>query len=558
VTRPNPSTALAESVIDELYRNGVRLVAISPGSRSGALAIAAAAHPGLHSVVALDERSAAFHALGNAKATGRPSAVIATSGTAPANWFPAVVEADMSMTPVILISADRPAELRGVGANQTIDQVGMFGDKVRHAGELSADTGGNDQWRGEVSSAIAVATGVRPGPAHLNIAFREPTVPVTDDGRTAAEPFDDPVEGRPGGRPWLEALEEPRPSPPTIPFAPRGLVIAGDGAYDRALLVTEAQRLGWPVLGTALAGIRGWSAVTSYHHILAGPAPEELRPETVLAVGHIGPSDRLDRLVSLATTRVRVDVWGRHIDPARDATHRSACDPVDMLRHIDGGGADNEWSGAWARADEAVREAVDTVIDTQPRPTGPGIARVLTSLDWDLLVVGSSLPIRDVDAHVTRGGAIVGNRGASGIDGLVSTALGAATTADRALAFLGDLSLLHDANGFLIDRPRDLTLVVANNGGGGLFDTLPQANHAPEYERLFLTPQHRSFAELALLHRLGHATVSDIGDLSQTVTTAVETGGIQIVEVVVDRNDDMAMRRALDDVGRSAVASLHP
>jgi 2-succinyl-5-enolpyruvyl-6-hydroxy-3-cyclohexene-1-carboxylate synthase len=548
---------MAEAVIDELQRNGVRLVVMSPGSRSAALAIAAAGHPGLDTVVALDERSAAFHALGRAKSAGEPCVVISTSGTAPANWFPAVVEADMSMTPLVLVSADRPAELRGVGANQTIDQVGMFGAKVRHASDLDANGGDNEHWRQEVCTAVAAARHLHPGPVHLNIAFREPTVPVSDDGRSTAEPFEPSVDGRPDGRPWV-AARFPAPGPtPRIPHSPRGLVIAGDGPYDRSQILGEANRLGWPVLGTVLSGTRGSGTIDSYHHLLAGPLPDALRPDIVVAIGHIGPSPRLESLFGAARIRVRVDGWGRNIDPGQDATHRIHGDPADLLTRFDKDTVEPGWAQEWSRLHAAVRSALDSEAGSREKPTGPGIAHALSSLLWGRLIVGSSLPIRDVDAHLVCQGSVLANRGASGIDGLVSTALGAATVAPRTIAFLGDLSFLHDANGFLIDRPRDLTLVVANNGGGGLFDALPPARHAPDFERLFVTPQQRDFAALAHFHHLAHVRVADALDLSSAICAFMDSGGLGVVEVIVDRRYDLATREAMDEIGREVVSSLY-
>jgi 2-succinyl-5-enolpyruvyl-6-hydroxy-3-cyclohexene-1-carboxylate synthase len=298
--------------------------------------------------------------------------------------------------------------------------------------------------------------------------------------------------------------------------------------------------------------------MTAYHHILAGPLPGSLRPEIIVAVGQIGPSDRLDQLIALARRRVRVDGWGRVIDPRRDATHRVHGDPVELLHRIDQAGVDPEWAHGWSLLDQTVRESLKREIDTREGATGAGIAHALSSLDWDRLVVGSSLPIREVDAHLTRGGPVVANRGASGIDGLVSTALGAASLGTGTVALLGDLSLLHDANGFLIDRPRDLTVVVVNNGGGGLFDGLPQARHSPEYERLFLTPQFRDLGALSAFHHLSHVRVSDITGVTHAVSTAIGGGGLGVVEVGVDRDYDLATRRRLDEVARGTVTSFHP
>jgi 2-succinyl-5-enolpyruvyl-6-hydroxy-3-cyclohexene-1-carboxylate synthase len=262
MTQPNPSTALARAVADEMARHGVSLAIISPGSRSAALAIAFDQHPDITTRVVVDERSAAFWALGHARATGHPAAVIATSGTAAANHLPAVIEADQSLMPLIVISADRPPEQLHVGANQTIDQIGLFGNKVRwfcNIGPAQSGADHNSYWRSTVSQAMAraVGQGSRPGAVHLNVAFREPTVPVEDDGRSVADPYPFSIEGRPGGGRWQEhSIARPGAAALETPAGSRGLIMAGEGDFDPELLMAAADRLGWPVLATAQSGLR--------------------------------------------------------------------------------------------------------------------------------------------------------------------------------------------------------------------------------------------------------------------------------------------------------------
>lgn len=549
--RPNPSTALAEVIVDELVRNGVTLFVISPGSRSAALAIAAAHHPGAETTVVIDERSAAFRALGRAK-SGQGSAVIATSGSAPANWFPAVVEADASLTPLLLLSADRPPEMQGVGANQTIDQSGMFGKKVRASIDIEAPDGSdsNPVWREAVCRAVSESRGGggRPGPVHLNVAFREPTVPVTDDGRTVADPYTHPIAGK-GEGVWCDASVPPPPDEIPRLSGRRGLVIAGDGDYDRDELASEAARLGWPVLATALSGLRGGDAVDAYHHMLAGPVPDSLHPEIVVAIGATGPSDRLDGLVAMAGSRVRVDRWGRHIDPRRDATIRLAADPVALLRMIESE-PDPDWGGAWRSAQVRVRDALASEIMWG---TGAAVVTALDRVGLGCLVAGSSLPVREVDAHLRSGTRVIANRGASGIDGVVSVALGVAGAVPATLLLAGDLSLLHDSNGFLSEAVPPLVTVVLNNGGGGLFDSLPTAAHAPSYERLFVTPPERDFSVLARLHGLDHELADSSAELTEAVRAGLVADRASIVEVRIDRATDLAARRRLDSVAASAV-----
>lgn len=561
MTQPNPSTALARVVIDELARHGVELVVLSPGSRSGALAIAAAEHERVSERVVIDERSAAFHALGRSKATGVPSAVISTSGSAPANFMPAVVEADMALTPLIVISADRPVEMRGVGANQTINQVGLFGPKVRFAADIEApddDTDSNDVWRSTVSSAVGAALGSKgmPGPVHLNIAFREPTVPISDDGRSQAGPYPHPIEGKSGGGPWATHDAPPAPDPQLeIPASSRGLVIAGEGAYDGDALREAATVLGWPVLATALSGLRGEDTVSSYHHLLADGVPDHLQPEIVVAIGAVGPSSRLEDLIASARFRFRVDALGRNIDPGRNATSVIHANPVQVLGRVVAGAGEGGWVHGWAKLDADARLAYDDYLSGLTEPSGAGVVTRLNHASWDVLVAASSLPIREVDAHLTRPGRVIANRGASGIDGFVSTALGVASTGPGALAVCGDLSLLHDSNGFLTDVPEDLVLVVLDNDGGGLFDSLPQAIHAPQFERLFITPHGRRLRDLAAFHEIGYAEVDDESHLAGLIDERQSDDGVHIIRVPVDRRHDLGVRQALDGIGAEVARS---
>lgn len=545
MTHPNASTALARVVVDELADRGVEVVVIAPGSRSGALAIAAAAHDGLDTVVVVDERSAGFHSLGVARASGRASAVISTSGTAAANFYPALIEADMSCVPLVVITADRPAEMQGIGANQTIDQVGMFGAKVRASVNFEAPdeaTDLNATWRTEVGRAVAAATYGRPGPVHINVRFREPTVPVSDDGRTVGVeyPFDTPR--------LAVAGQVPEPADPSdLPRlnAARGLIIAGDGRYDRDELAKRAASIGWPVLATAVSGMRGGDVVTTYHHLLGHGVPTEARPDTVVAVGAIGPSLRLENLVASAGHRVRIDAWGRRVDPGRNATDVLAGDVNDLLDRVDGVET-GDWSARWLELGRDRLAGLRARLDESEVMTGAAVAVTLDQVDWGSLVVASSLPIREVDAHLTRSGQVLANRGASGIDGFVSTALGAASRIPRTVAFAGDLSLLHDSNGFINDASIDLTLVVVDNGGGGLFDSLPQARHAPDYERLFVTDPHRDLSVLAEFHGLRYEEATNPRDLDRLAREGLARPGIDLIRVPVDRQHDLEMRAQLD------------
>lgn len=546
MTYPNPSTALAAVVVDELAAGGVRHIVISPGSRSAALAIAAVEHDAIETRVVVDERSAAFHALGVALASSQPVAVLATSGTAPANFYPAVVESDMSCVPLVAISADRPAELQGVGANQTIDQFELFGSKVRAYAGLEAPEPGidaNRDWRTVVAGLInAAARGSKPGPVHINVAFREPTVPVSNDGRSTAPPyqFDTPRLAN-----TLAVTHSPRLPFDIPPISPnRGVVIAGEGFYDRDTVWRETARLGWPLVATAQSHLRGEEVVTAYHSMLAAGIPDELGPETVVAIGAIGPDPVLEALFASARTRIRVDSWGRSIDPGRNATVSLAADPAEVLGRIEGT-APPGWLRSWLEEDRSTRTRLAAALGGRDRMSGGAVAAAMNDVGWDALVVSSSLPIREVDAHLRRAGRVFANRGASGIDGFVSTSLGVASVVPRTLALSGDLSLLHDANGFLHDATIDLTMVVIDNGGGGLFDSLPPATYAPHYERLFVADPQRDLAALARFHGARVESVEDVRGLVAACSRALDRPGLDLILVRVDRAYDLEARTQL-------------
>ena len=453
--------------------------------------------------------------------------------------------------------------MQGIGANQTVDQVEFFGKKVRFATTIEAPGHEEDmdgEWRSTIDRVVRAAEGSlgRRGPVHLNIRFEEPTVPVTDDGRTRAQPYPHSIEGRPGHRVWLHE-ENPQVAPVTrleVPPSSRGLIIAGDGVYDREAVRRNSDRLGWPIVATALSGMRGEEVVSTYHHALADGVPSFLCPQIVVAVGSVGPSSRVEDLIASARFRLRVDVSGRIIDPRRNATAVLHADPVEVLETLVAE-PDASWGDKWLGLDADVRKVLQSYISGLASPSGAGIATAINDSRWDSLVVSSSLPIRDVDAHLTEGGAVIGNRGASGIDGFVSTALGVASVGDRTLAISGDLSLFHDSNGFHVDIRDDLVMVVVDNDGGGLFDLLPQAIHAPEYERLFVTPHGRNMEALAEHHGVAYLETEDMAAMKGLIGEAQDAGGVTLVRVPVERSHDLAVRHALDELGAGAARSGH-
>ena len=567
-SHPNPSTALANTVVDELVRGGVRRFALSPGSRSGALARAAQEHAQAAVAVLIDERSACFFAMGAARMSDKPTAVITTSGTAAANLFPGVVEADRAGVPLIVITADRPPELRQTGANQTIDQINLFGGAVRwfwEAGAAEDRPQSNAYWRASTARAIAEAAGWagRPGPVHINLPFREPTSPTSHDGRSQAPPFTSPTKGRAAGAPWIRSE---RTLPSDVGFwskvtqARRGVVVVGEGTGKSPVYAQLAERLGWPLLAEAMSGLRHPSTITTFHHLLQG-SPAALRPDLMLCFGQSGLSPSLSGLLAdHSIPQIVVGAPGGWADPNRAVSHLMTANPTlaasEWLDHSEQS-ADGEWLAVWQEADRVCRLVIDGILDESDQLSEPRIARDLAGMPLDALVVGSSMPVRDVDWFARKTPPkVIGNRGASGIDGLVSTTLGAAWANPVRMACLtGDLALLHDSNGFLVDESLSCVLVVINNNGGGIFTFLPQARH-PHFEKLFGTPHGRDFEALAAFHELGFHRLERASELCPTVHSALQAGGLWLVEAQTNREENHRLHKRITTETTARLAFL--
>jgi 2-succinyl-5-enolpyruvyl-6-hydroxy-3-cyclohexene-1-carboxylate synthase len=550
---PNASTALAEVIVDELVRSGVRRVVIAPGSRSAALAIAAARSSDIDVTVVIDERSAAFFALGVAKASGIPAAVVTTSGSAIAHLFPAVIEADTACVPLLLFTADRPPELHGIGANQTIEQAGLFGTHVRAGIELGPaehDPGAPSEWRRAVAGAVAASAD---GPVHVNVSFREPVVPETDDGRDRDRVFSyatDPTEsadplGPPAGMTPM-TLDESWTGPE------RGVVVVGDSPFVEIHAADRlAARLGWPLIVEPTAGARPPQTITVAHHVLSDPElASRLAPEVAIVVGRANLSRPLGSWLS-GVRRLIIDPRVTRV-PDASAVLGLGWPQFDTVIRREG-----EWRKTWLDIEGVGRLALDGHLDDSPL-TEPRLARDTADAvpPNGVLLAASSMPIRDLDMTMRVGTApVMSNRGASGIDGLVSTGFGVASThPGPVVALTGDLALLHDGNGFLVEPRPDVVFVVANNDGGGIFSFLPQSRQTDVFERLFGTPHGRSFEILAAFHGIGYQLVSD---LPGQIRSAIAAGGTWILESVSDRQANPGIHRDLTAaVVRAVGASL--
>jgi 2-succinyl-5-enolpyruvyl-6-hydroxy-3-cyclohexene-1-carboxylate synthase len=562
----NAGRAFALVVVDELVRHGVEHAVVAPGSRSTPLALAFAEDQRIRLHVRIDERSAAFFALGIARETGRPVPILCTSGTATAHFHAAVLEADQSRVPLLVLTADRPPELRGVGANQTVDQTQMYGAAVRwfcDAGVPEARADAVAYWRSLISRACATALGksvVAAGPVHLNLPLREPLVPL-DDG--VGFPFS--LDGRADGLPWTSSERAPSAAPEKllalINGATTGVVVAGDGLSSPEVndLLAFAERRRWPVIAEPHSNARrGPNALRSTDALLSGPFAARHRPDLVVVAGRVGLSRALLGWLA-ATPHVGVDRDGAWNDPTRTAVGVFRADTT-ALAGASASAADESWLATWAAASTAASDAIDRLLDGTPGLTEPRVARDVAAAlaPGAALVVASSMPIRDLDATMRPrdGLRIVANRGVSGIDGFVSTALGVAAThtGGPTVALAGDLSILHDVNGFLADDRPDITIVVINNDGGGIFSLLPQSalDDGQAFETLFGTPHGIDFARLADVYGVQHNDAKDADQL--TVALAQPAAGVRLVEVRTERRDNAALHRHLREAAATAVA----
>jgi 2-succinyl-5-enolpyruvyl-6-hydroxy-3-cyclohexene-1-carboxylate synthase len=567
-------------LFEEWRRQGLRHVVVCPGSRSAPLAVAAASCSALRITVVYDERSAGFIALGIARSSGRPAAVVTTSGTAVANLLPATVEASMRGTPMLLVTADRPLELRRCGANQAIEQPGIFGSAVRRTIEWPCPDPAIDLAYVLATAAEAWAAAAC-GPVHLNCPFREPLAP-------REVPY---VVDTASIRRWLHA-DEPwrieRPAPPScdptlaeraaamLRDAERPLVVCGESSETdvprAAIAIAEA--LGAPLLLDAGSSARGSGSpceVALPDLVLAGaaaerPIAESLEPDAVLRVGGSVTSKRVQELLAKAERTVTTRLSGTAMDERRSAAMiiDDAAIPDLAARLATRGAADlTPFAERWRRLGSAVAEAVAVgfarsgggaaaltepwLVDALLRRTGLGTT----------LVVGNSMPVRDVDLF-HRGGAvrIAVNRGASGIDGLVSTAVGHACGSGRPVTLLlGDLSLLHDLGGLanLRSAPAPVHVVVVNNHGGGIFHFLPIAEHATVFEPLFGTPHDFDFAGAAATFRLGYRRVETGAAAAAAFDALPGAASPSIVECMTDRSANVAAHRAIHALALEAV-----
>lgn len=555
------------TLVDEWVRAGVAAAFIAPGSRSTPIALALEARSRddrrfrLH--LFHDERSAAFAALGHGMASGQPGVLACTSGTAAAHFHAAVIEADLSSVPLIVCTTDRPPELQGVGAPQTIDQNRLFGHAVRSFVQPGVPDGAMaGSWRSLAAQLVAEAVGTsgRPGPVHANLSFRDPL-----DASPGPLP-----PGRPDGAPWHRDLRAP--ATPSVTEAEveevwaairglSGVVVAGRGTSDPASVLALARRLGWPVMADHRSGCRAEEqAIAHFDALLRVPGVAAEAPDVALRFGEPPSSKFLAQwLAAGPTVTVAARSRSRWLDPDRraDLLVEEAGLARDLLARIP---ADyRSWDDAerWQKADRVAQEAITGWLAAHPEVTEPGIARaVVAGLPTGAtLVVASSMPVRDVEwfGPNRRDIRVLANRGANGIDGLVATAAGIALTGAPTTLLIGDVAFLHDSSSLtaLAGRPIDLTIVIVDNDGGGIFSFLPQASSVPPatFETLFGTPHGTDLAALCRAHGI------EAHPWPGPTPTDAGPGGVRAIIATTDRTANVATHDAINRAVAEAVTN---
>lgn len=555
------------TLVDEWVRCGLTDAVVSPGSRSTPMALALAGHAGVRLHLHHDERSASFMALGLALATGRPAALLCTSGTAAAQFHAAVVEAHQAFVPMLVLTADRPAELQGVGAPQTIDQRDLYGSAVRWYCEPGAPAaGGAPWWRDLARDAWVRALGERPGPVHLNLAFREPLLGSAGTLPPERAPL---PQTSPGAR-W--GFPDERLAGISAALAGRrGVIVAGVRAARTAAEAVAVHRLAahlnWPVLADGASGCRREvpGTITSFDALVRHePFAEAHRPEVVLRLGGLLASKALGQwLARSGALQIGLDPYGASPDPDRvlaEALPVDVATVCDQLRSVLDRGAPADWRSSWIDADRLARSAVESVIGAHAEATEPGAAIDLATMlsDGGTLVVSSSMPVRDLEWYgpARDGVEVLANRGANGIDGVVSTAVGAALTGAPTALLIGDIAFLHDANGLLgvMAREVNLVIVVVDNDGGGIFSFLPQrgALDGARFEQLFGTPHGVDLGAVAAAHGVPVERVATRTGLQAAIAGALTRGGPRVVVVRTDRDRNVELHAELHEAVAAA------
>ena len=587
----NTNSLWCSVVVETLARLGLRHAVISPGSRSAPLTFAFARHAGIEAIPVLDERSAAFFALGLARQHHRPTALVCTSGTAAANYLPAIIEAQEGGVPLLVLTADRPPEMRACASGQAIDQQKLFGSHVNHYHELAVPEAKLELLRyvrQTVAHAFERTQFPSAGPVHLNAPFRDPLPPVEDGlaeqlrPAVDAETFFSHLEPAPAANVGPPLVGEPSsergvarrqaPALHRLRGSPRGVIVAGpaqpaEPAAYCAAVTKLAVATGWPVLADGLNPLRSRPTedcvlVANFNAVLRSPRmAERLKPEVVLSLGDWPASKQLRSWLQ----GFDGETWVIAADARNhDALHGFTHHWRGTVETLAAGLASNPreptpYAVGWLHADRAAGEVIDRRLSTVDFLFEGRVSRLLSRHlpPGAPLFVANSMPVRNVDFFwepVARLGPVFFNRGANGIDGTLSTAIGAAHGGRPAVLLTGDLALLHDTNGFLLTRKLrgSLTIVLINNHGGGIFEMLPVAGFDPPFEEFFATPQDVNFGRLCSAYGAGHVAVRDWAQFTELVSALPEEG-VRVIKVRTDRRRDAALCREI--LGAAAQAA---
>ena len=572
IESPNLNSYWGHLIVEELVRNGCTYFCVSPGSRSTPLTVAVARHPQAQSAIFYDERGAAFHALGYARATGKPAVLICSSGTAVANYLPAVIEAEMDRVPIIILSADRSPELRQTMANQTIDQVGIFGHHVRWFFDFptpSAEIAPNMVLT-TVDQAVYRAQQSPAGAVHLNCMFREPLAPIEQPFSAEANALFQ--QWQQSDQPYtrylathLQSSEQTLAELHTlIGRTERGLLLVGQlqNEAEREAVRRLADWLRWPIFADVTSGLRfGWDSewLISYFDQALLATSENDSAETILHVGGQFVSKRLLEFCQKYPARhyiLHKSDPSRH-DPFHAVTWRIDADLAATVNWLISHSAPSQspnWIAHWQQKNQIIAQLLQKELDQSGQPLSEmGIGRIITqSADSDhALFMGNSMPIRDIDMYGDSNRPalqIATNRGASGIDGNIATATGFAIgTARPTTAIIGDLTFLHDLSSLSILRhlTRPFILIVVNNHGGGIFSFLPVAQFPDVFEQFFGTPHPFSFAAMAQAFGMAYHRPKDSAELRSIYRLAQTTSRATLIEIETNRDENVSAHRAL-------------
>ncbi|MGD7024339.1 2-succinyl-5-enolpyruvyl-6-hydroxy-3-cyclohexene-1-carboxylic-acid synthase [Rossellomorea vietnamensis] len=556
-------TEYLSAFIEELHASGVNKVVISPGSRSTPLALLFAKHPNVEVFINIDERSAAFFALGMAKADNEPVAILCTSGTAAANYYPAVIEAHYSRVPLVVLTADRPHELREIGAPQAINQINLFGSHVKWFDEMALPehTDAMVQYaRRAASRGTALARSLPEGPVHFNFPLREPLVPDMNHSfkegkvQTAVTVGAGSVSAA-----VLERLSN------LLVQKKKGLIVCGPQTDSNVVeaVVKLAEKTQFPVLADPLSSLRSGShdksnVIDGYDSFLRiEKFKESVQPDIVIRVGAMPVSKAL----TLYLKKQDIEHWvvdsgGSWRDPAGKATEMIFADEAEFLNalsvSIETAHSDEVWLRKWSGINSKTQEIIaDYQSGDELLDEGMAVRSLIDSLPEDSIVFTSnSMPIRDLDTFFSNNDKrirVLGNRGANGIDGVVSTALGVSTSGKPTCLVIGDLAFYHDMNGLLAGKMHGLNLkiLLVNNNGGGIFSYLPQAKEKDYFEHLFGTPADLDFSHAANLYGAAYWKAETHEALTKALAHWQSAQGLSIIEAITNRDENVRNHREM-------------